>query len=618
MSSEALATAWAIISPPHAHAARPGDLEALLADAGIGSQEDLAFALLEAPARVRDFVDAAAACLKLAAAGRFRAAMSAAAVAAKGAANAAGGAAGGNAGGGGEAPSAAPAHLVVELLHSLPARLLALLRTVDGGAASPSSLAQRGRGVLSVLEHIKGGIVDEAPIAGREPVLRAAEQAALEAAADADGEEGVVRYMTPVLARLRGCASHTAAAAAAAAGDPAAPLLVNSERLQWLEHAAGGGLAERRLKPDLFRSWAPFVELRSGGDGQGDKDDGYVFGVLGGVALQRAGCVSEVYEAKAGSSIARSHFGELCAFHDALGSGVHRGVLFCARTFWLYKTVNASPVKLVRARWTDGGSAEVFRAFFERDALDALDAPEPPLLVLLRALLARLGVAPCAAADGRSCYLGSGATGHVFAVRARAAPRGAPLLALKVVLAASAASVGAEFTRMRTAAEAGAPVIAPIDGSLSVVDAAAGAAGGGGGFLLSRVGAAAGAASARACERAFAALAALHGAGVVHGDARLANLLEVEGELRWVDLLGGLADATERAAPAFRQLARADAETLAHSVLRRAAPAALPDAARAAAGDYAAALASGSGAAAAAVALARIVWAAAADAAAQR
>jgi hypothetical protein len=452
------------------------------------------------------------------------------------------------------------------MVQALPARMLALMRAGDGGAA-PSSPAQRALGILAVLARIDGGIIDAVPHPGADAILTAEQQAELVSIAASKGsaEKGVVRYMTPVIAALRGCTSVTDARVTLA------PVLVNSELLQWLEHPAGRGLAELRLKPDLFRSWAPFVEERAGGEGQGE-GPGYDFGVLGSAALQHAGAVAEVYEAK-GSALTRSDFGELCAYHDALGRGVCRGVLFGPRAFWLYKTVNASPLKLIRACWTDGGSADTFRDFFEHDADDELDAPEPPLLVLLRTVLARLDTMPTVAADGR-CYLGSGATGHVFSVRA---PAGEPPRALKVVLAANAVGIGAEYARMLAAAAAGAPVVPPVAGSLTIV-------GTGGAFLLARVGAAAPATSALACSRAFAALAALHGAGVTHGDARLANLLVVDGELRWIDLLGGAA--AERATPAFDALARSDAETLARSFLQAAAPAVLPAAVQEALSAY--------------------------------
>jgi hypothetical protein len=462
--------------------------------------------------------------------------------------------------------------------------MLALVRA-GNGSASLSSPTQRAQGVLAVLERIEGGIVDAAPRAGGVSILTAAQQDELNGiAASKIGERGVVRFMFPIIAALRGCARIAEARATCA------PVLVNSV-LPWLEHPAGRGLAELRLKPDLFRSWAPFVEVRGGGEGQGGDPD-CDYGVIGSAALQRAGAVAEVYEAK-GGTLTRSDFGELCAYHDALGGGVRRGVLFGPRAFWLYKTVHASPLKLVRACWTDGGSADVFRTFFEPDAQDELDAPEPPLLALLRTVLARLDTTLAVAADGR-CYLGSGASAHVFSVHVS---DGEPPRALKVVMTANAVGIGAEYARMIAAAAAGAPVVPPIAGSL-IID------GSGGAFLLTRVGVAAPAASVRACSRAFAALAALHSVGVTHGDARLANLLDVDGELRWIDMLGGVVPAAECATPAFDALARADAEILARSFLRVAAPAALPAAVHEALRAYVA------GAATNAHNLAVAVWAA--------
>lgn len=420
-------------------------------------------------------------------------------------------------------------------------RILALVGA-SGGDASPASPAQRARGVLDALGHISGGLSDAVVRPGGEAILSAAQQAELDGAKD---EAGIVRYLTPVIARLRGCARSTAGL------NSCDPVLVNSEQQKWLDHPAGGGQPDLRLKPGLFRTWAPFIKKCAGGKGQGEGAD-YIFGELASVALQRANVVTELYEGKF-DALSRAEFGALCAYHDALGlrAGVCRGVLFNARHFWLYKTVRSNPTKLVRARWADGGSADVFRAFFEPDVDDELDSPEPPLLCVLRNVLARLGAEPCAAPDGRR-YLGSGSTGHVFAVR-RSATGGAVMAALKIVLSSNAACIGAEYTRMNAAFEAGAPVVPVVAHSLTVVDVGAG-------FLLEHVGVVAVVASQRACVRAFTALAALHVVGVTHGDARLANLLVVDGQLRWIDLLGGVVAAAERATGAFDALARADAE----------------------------------------------------------
>jgi hypothetical protein len=92
----------------------------------------------------------------------------------------------------------------------------------------------------------------------------------------------------------------------------------------------------------------------------------------------------------------------------------------------------------------------------------------------------------------------------------------------------------------------------------------------GGGYLLARCGTPFNAtASLAACSAAFVALAELHALAVLHGDARLPNLLLVDGDAAWVDLsagqvLAGL-DSHTRAANC-----RLDMETLARSVLQAA------------------------------------------------
>ena len=94
-------------------------------------------------------------------------------------------------------------------------------------------------------------------------------------------------------------------------------------------------------------------------------------------------------------------------------------------------------------------------------------------------------------------------------------------------------------------------------------------------YLMERVGAPASASSRRACRDVFGALAALHRAGVVHGDARLPNLLAVDGDLRWIDLAAGVvSEAPGAVAPVEQQ--RYDATTLARSVLGVNATAELP------------------------------------------
>ena len=131
----------------------------------------------------------------------------------------------------------------------------------------------------------------------------------------------------------------------------------------------------------------------------------------------------------------------------------------------------------------------------------------------------------------------------------------------------------------------------------------------GGGYAMASVCAPAAVDSLQRCKVAFAALAALHRHGVAHGDARLANLMELPlgqaaspppagaaaSRLAWIDVRTALtggdrssgdSDAEEevRLALPLHQLQGVDALTLARSVLRvgveDSMPAAVVEAAR--------------------------------------
>lgn len=296
-------------------------------------------------------------------------------------------------------------------------------------------------------------------------------------------EKALVRLMTPFLCELR------LAGAGEGAADPCAPVLVNSEESPWLVRPSAVGRPTLRQKPDLFRSWAPFIVCREGGAHQGAGPQ-YVFGKLAGYALQIAGCAAELYEAKA--SLTESDFGELCAYQQCV-PGRCVGMLFDSTKFWLYETYDGHPVRLVKAAWTAAGSRECARSFFA-------SAPEPPLATLLRELLRDLAT-PTLFHEG-NCYLGSGAHGHVFRVGTDAAPR-----ALKVALPSPAGDshylIEAEYAHMLAAAARGAPVVPPVKDSLRTSPR------GGGGYLLQAVGRRFDVTSSDRCLDAFVALAAL-------------------------------------------------------------------------------------------------------------
>lgn len=427
--------------------------------------------------------------------------------------------------------------------------------------SSPLTPAQLAHVVLEALGRITDGVVTVAPRDGAPAILSAALQAALGACSS---EAAVVRFMTPILARLR-------LPAPDAAYDVCRPVLVNSELLPWLVPPAAVGRWNLRMQPDLFVSWEPFVEFRDSGAAaasQGGASSELSFGVLADHALQRAQCVTEFYEAKRGA-LTDGDFGDNCGYHQCV-SGLCRSMLFGSTGFWLYESVGGHPMRLLKSAWTDGGSADLVRTFFSTGAV------EPPLVGLLRSLLTDLAVvathvdpdsrrSDSTAGRRRRCHLGSGGSGHVFVVAAGAGG-GAPLRALKAVLTSRPAVVAREFGLMRAAAERGAPVVRPVPDSLRVYGAAGDASGGG--YLLESVGTAFAVTSRGRCAEAFEALAALHASGIVHGDPRVPNLLLTHAapasRCAWIDLCTATTPDTPAA---MAELQRDDARVLARSVL---------------------------------------------------
>jgi hypothetical protein len=497
-------------------------------------------------------------------------------------------------GGGGDIGVAALAETMLRIEEQRRVRedkQLALLSDVFSAlrmAPTPTSPAQLAHVTLEAMR-ASGSIIVAATTEGA-PALTVDQQSALRGVGARDSEVGVVKFLTPVLSRL--CiAVDAGGGGGGGVSDPCQPALVNSERVPWLVSPAAASRPDLRLKPDLFFSWLPFVALRGGTGGQGGAEDGYFFGALGGPALQQERCAPALLEAKRGR-LRDSDFGELVAYHRCVPGRCH-GLLFGPEEFWAYESMHGLPVRLVKDAWAAGGSEGRLRAFF------AAASAEPPLVALLRRLLRDLGAVP-RHVKGR-CYLGSGAFGHVFTV---ALPGDDAPRALKAVLRTDPTPFSAEFSRMRDLAERGAPIVAPVQGSLHIYLDEAGEGGGeggaySGGYLMQRVGAPIAAGELRSLTAAFGALRALHLFGAVHGDARLPNLLDMGGgELAWIDL--------RTAAPApsvegLLLLMRHDAHTLARSALGLAGHAPLPAA-------VAAALAGWGEAGCAAEEAARAVW----------
>jgi len=376
--------------------------------------------------------------------------------------------------------------------------------------------------------------------------------AAVQALADCRSETELVKRLTPVLWRLR------IAGEGGDDDDACRFVLVNGENYQWLDNLAQPLRPQFRFKPDLFKAPRVCVKERAGTDKQGSGDC-FIFGSLAHRHLQRDGCVRELFEATL-ELLTLEHLGKLVKYHRLI-PGECRGMVFNGSQFWLFSSFDSQALKLVRGTWTAPGSAHLVRHFF-----DDQPPPPPPLLPLLRHFLSALRLRSTQV-DG-SAFLGAGSSGRVFAVQStEPATRHAQRMALKLVPAAASDDwlfeLTHEFKAMQDAAALGVPVVPVVADSLRVLE------GVGGGYLLARCGVPLDAtASQAACCAAFVALAALHARAVVHGDARLPNLLLVDGHAVWLDLstgvLTGLASHTRAVHCCI------DMETLACSVLQAA------------------------------------------------
>lgn len=302
-------------------------------------------------------------------------------------------------------------------------------------------------------------------------------------------------------------------------------ILVNSELLQWLKPELGKECDPQfYLKPDWFLTWKPFVKFHSAAGRGGLRD-----GRLASTRLQYDGCVAAFFEGKR-DAITNESLGQLISYHDAM-MGQCNGIALCKENFSLYRSLNTHPELLMQSiAWSAAGSKAAIKSHFSV-------REEPALLKALRLLLTHFSLSLDYSRFG-GAFLGAGAVGRVFAVKDRFGFQ----RALKVVLYNDqrvAVALHHERTALHTAATLGAPVVAPLEASGVHMEEAD--FGNYAGYVLSKVGSPADVpATLPQQRRAFTALAKLHARGIVHGDARLANLLTLpEGDgLAWVDFMG--------------------------------------------------------------------------------
>jgi hypothetical protein len=204
-----------------------------------------------------------------------------------------------------------------------------------------------------------------------------------------------------------------------------------------------------------------------------------------------------------------------------------RSMLVGRKYFWLVMmdTEGGTLTRLQWGEWTDPGSADAIRRFFP--LLDWESAVAGVFDQLADHDVATYDQFNAGSDEPDSAVLGQGGMGRVF----RASMRDCQV-AVKIVLPAQAEQLETEFNTLKKLESRSLPLVKPC--SEFIYDKSFGA-----GYALLPVG-------KRSLEgklgtdqvlAAFHSLLELHTNGVVHGDARLANLLQDEdGKLIWTDV----------------------------------------------------------------------------------
>jgi predicted Ser/Thr protein kinase len=295
--------------------------------------------------------------------------------------------------------------------------------------------------------------------------------------------------MTPHLQRL--CDTHET--------------LVNSEHYVW-DWDQGG-------KPDFFISfgWQPrltpkYPSLVENARHEIEQSTSthYVFGVPWPALMD---CV-KVLESKL--AMTQADLLQLWGYLKWLPDGASRGLLFDVVGFVCLeacgKRGHKEPLRIIDGKWETRGSWGRVRQFLQGSSVPAslisacLDDAEATLVR----------------------FLGKGTFGRVFCVR-----RGAEEVAVKIVQDADRAVT--EFDSLQEAYNRGCPVVKALGGSVSRVN-------GGGYYCMTPVGCNVDKAFAKAhLQTILKSLHVLHTHGLVHGDARIQNIIFAGDKFFWID-----------------------------------------------------------------------------------
>lgn len=334
-------------------------------------------------------------------------------------------------------------------------------------------------------------------IPGKPSILAANDMARL---AELENEHELVAFITPHIEKIFSEEVHSTT------------VVVNSEEYKWLKASEDSNY---NLKPDLFVCHKAVYCTRKPFRCQERvahmRRESNIFGVLSDWKLRRF--LYLVCEAK--TSINNQGLGEVINYashisFDEDGPVTVRLVLFDKTSFWLIECVKGHASSIEKCRWSQAGSVSHFKKFALRD----------PLMEVLDEACEKYGVTV-----ESECFLGQGGFGVVFRVR-----RGdGKWLAVKIVRDEKSNVMHLKKQIEATnQAKGKCPdfVVGIEENSFMYFEGRAAV------VLQSEVGDHYSTLSGR---KIMDALAALHSENILHGDCRVENIVNVDGQARWID-----------------------------------------------------------------------------------